>query len=95
MNVLTATTNLRRYLGKPTHDQEGNPIRTGLFKCLKMMNLHHYYHLFKYEEIDFIALGLLNEQDFISLIDNNDVKQMMVLASFFKGLQIVQQARSG
>ena len=32
---------------------------------------------------------------FISLIDNNDVKQMMVLASFFKGLPIVQQARSG
>ena len=95
MNVLTATTNLRRYLGKPTHDQDGNPIRTGLFKCLKMVNLHHYYHLFKYEEIDFIALGLLNEQDFISLIDNNDVKQMMVLASFFKGLPIVQQARSG
>jgi hypothetical protein len=37
----------------------------------------------------------MNEYDFVSMIDNNDVKQMMVLASFFKGLPIVQQARSG
>lgn len=95
MDILTATTNLRCYLGKPTHDAYGNPIKTSMHACLKMMGLQHYYQMFKEEEIDFIALGLMNEYDFVSMIDNNDVKKMMELASFFQGLIIFQQAFPG
>ena len=95
MDILTATTNVRRYAGYPTHDRNGNPIKTGLFMVLKMMDLQHYYNLFKEEEIDFVALGLMNQYDFISMIDNNDVDRMLVLASFFKGLPIFQQPISG
>jgi hypothetical protein len=51
--------------------------------------------MFKEEEIDFVALGLMNEYDFVSMIDNNDVKKMVELASFFRGLVMFQQARSG
>ena len=95
MDLLTATTNLRRYTGHPTHDRNGNPIKTGLFIALKMMGLQHYYRMFKHEEIDFVSLGLMNQNDFISMIDNNDVDRMMELASFFQGLPIFQQPRSG
>ena len=95
MDLITATTNLRVYTGNPTHDRNGNPIKTGMFKSLKMMGLQHYFQLFKEEEIDFVALGLMNQNDFISLVDNNDVDRMMVLASFFQGLPIFQQARPG
>ena len=95
MDILAATTNLRRYVGKPTQDRHGNPIRTGMHACLKMMGLQHYYQMFKEEEIDFVALGLMNEYDFVSMIDNNDVEKMIELANFFQGLQIFQQARPG
>jgi hypothetical protein len=37
----------------------------------------------------------MNQNDFISMIDNNDVDRMMVLASFFKELPIFQQPLSG
>ena len=95
MDILEATTNLRLYMGKPTQDAYGNPIKTSMHACLKMMGLQHYYQMFKEEEIDFVALGLMNEYDFVSMIDNNDVKKMMELASFFRGLVMFQQARPG
>ena len=95
MDILTATTNLRRYTGNPVQDKNGNPIKTGLYISLKMMGLQHYYRLFKEEEIDFIAISLMNEYDIRSLVNKNDINRMIQFVSFFQNLNFFQQAKSG
>ena len=95
MDLLSATTNLRRYTGNPVYDKNGNLIKTGLFTSLKMMGLQHYYQLFKNEEIDFIAIGLMDEQDISTLVNKNDINNMLIFASFFQNIYIFQQPISG
>jgi hypothetical protein len=95
MDLLSATTNLRRYAGYPTQDKYGNPIKTGLYTSLKMMGLQHYYNLFKNEEIDFVAISLMNEYDIHSLVNKNDINNMLIFVSFFQNIPYFQQARPG
>jgi len=95
MDLLTATTNLRRYTGFPVQDKNGNPIKTGLYISLKMMGLQRYYRLFKEEEIDFVAIGLMDEHDIRSLVNKNDLNNMLLFVSFFQNLVFFQQAKSG
>ena len=95
MDILTATTNLRRYTGNPVQDKNGNPIKTGLYVSLKMLGLQHYYKHFKEEEIDFIAISLMNEHDIRPLVNKNDLNNMLLFVSFFQNLVFFQHARSG
>lgn len=95
MDLLSATTNLRRYTGNPVYDKNGNPIKTGMYQSLKMMRLQHYYKLFKNEEIDFIAIGLMDENDISTLVNKNDINNMLIFASFFQNIYNFQQAISG
>lgn len=102
MDILSATTNLRRYTGNPVYDKYGNPIKTGLYTSLKMMGLQHYYRVFKEEEIDFVAISLMDERDIRSLVNKNDLLvnkndlyEMLVFVSFFQNIQFFQHAKSG
>ena len=95
MDILTATTNLRRYTGNPVQDKNGNPIKTGLYISLKMMGLQQYYKLFKEEEIDFVAISLMDEHDLRPLVNKNDLNRMLLFVSFFQNLIFFQQAKSG
>ena len=95
MDILSATTNLRRYAGYPVQDKNGNPIKTGLYMSLKMMGLQHYYKLFKHEEIDFAAISLMDERDISSLVNKNDLNNMLLFVSFFQNINFFQSARSG
>ena len=95
MDILTATTNLRRYTGCPVQDRYGNPIKTGLYTSLKMMGLQHYYRLFKEEEIDFVAISLMDEHDIRSLVNKNDLNNMLLFVSFFQNIIFFQQPKSG
>jgi aryl carrier-like protein len=95
MDLLAATTNLRRYTGNPVYDKNGNLIKTGLYTSLKMMGLQHYYQLFKKEEIDFVAIGIMDERDIASLVNKNDLNQMLLFCSFFQNIYFFQQARPG
>jgi hypothetical protein len=95
MDILSATTNLRRYTGNAVYDKNGNPIKTGLFISLKMMGLQHYYKLFKEEEIDFVAISLMDESDIRSLVNKNDLYEMLVFVSFFQNINFFQHAKSG
>ena len=95
MDILEATTNLRLCLGKPTQDAYGNPIKTSMHACLKMMGLQHYYRVFKEEEIDFVAISLMDERDIRSLVNKNDLYEMLVFVTFFQNIQFFQHAKSG
>ena len=109
MDILSATTNLRRYTGNPVYDKYGNPIKTGLYTSLKMMGLQHYYRVFKEEEIDFVAISLMDERDIRSLVNKNDLLvnkndllvnkndlyEMLVFVTFFQNIQFFQHAKSG
>ena len=95
MDILAATTNVRLYTNHPTKDKYGNPIKTGMFITLKMMGLQHYYQMFKHEEIDFVALSLMNDRDIASLVDKKDIDQMKLLVGLFQEIQFFQQAMPG